>query len=422
MNTTVKDIKDGDTLAKFLEERDGAITALGTESKGLKDQVAALHKTVEEDAKKADKAFGDLTVLVKGKWRETEPKKVAAEGIARFVRALVRHDYKGAQKLGGEPVRSNSPDGWAKESDFGFGETPDGVEKSDLGTPLRGDSTTGSYVIPLAYANEMLGVAQDASTMMPLVRKVPMSARTIYWPTKGTAPGFSWPTNESTAKTEKSPTFGQVTLTAKTAAGWICLTEEIMEDSLVPLGEYFRDEFGESWGQEFDKQCVQNASAPFQGVLYCADNSATLAGTAFTDAKTGDLRSVIKQLTTKAKRNGARFVMHETVLDHFCSEKDDMGNYIVQKPTEGRPLALLGYPFNTADAMPDITESAADTPFVWFGNPRHILYGERTGFEFRVFDNTEGTMQYDRVYLRCRIRAAFLVSVEAAFATLRTKA
>jgi len=44
------------------------------------------------------------------------------------------------------------------------------------------------------------------------------------------------------------------------------------------------------------------------------------------------------------------------------------------------------------------------------------------GFEFRVFNNTEGTMQYDRIYLRARLRQGFEVAIPAAFARLVTAA
>jgi hypothetical protein len=62
------------------------------------------------------------------------------------------------------------------------------------------------------------------------------------------------------------------------------------------------------------------------------------------------------------------------------------------------------------------------TAFVAFGNPRYILHGDRMGFEFRVFDNTEGTMQYDRIYLRARLRQGFEVAIPTGFAKLVTSA
>jgi hypothetical protein len=57
-----------------------------------------------------------------------------------------------------------------------------------------------------------------------------------------------------------------------------------------------------------------------------------------------------------------------------------------------------------------------------FGNPKHILHGDRVGFEFRIFDQTEAAMQYDRIFLRCRLRQAFLVSIGAAFSKLTSAA
>jgi len=418
----VVDIKDGATLAAYLGQREtelkaaaSAVGIVGTDVGSVKEAQAALDTKVTaliEEMK-------SIRFMVKGQWHETEPEKDKAYRFGKLIKSILYQDTKAMAELGLRVNREVGDDKWSADGE------KDWNMKSDLGTPLRGDATTGSYLIPQEYASEVMRVAADESAMMGLVRTVPMTARTILWPSEGTVVSYSWPTSETTAKTEKNPTFGQITLNAKTAAGWIAITEELTEDSLVPLGQYFRDVFGEAWGTEFDKQCLSANAAPFDGVLYqsSVNESVMSSGkTGFGDVEPDDIKNLIQELTTKNKRRNARLIMHETVLDVLMGWKNANGDYILQRPSEGRPPTIFGYPFTTSDAMPDTSESAVSTPFIVFGNPRYILHGERVGMEFRVFNNTEGTMQYDRIYLRARLRQGFEVAIPAAFARLVTAA
>ena len=411
----VKEIKDGDSLGKFLAEQDAAVKALASAQ-------AAVASKIEEDAKKVDRAFGELTTFVKGKWRETEPEHVKEYNLAKIVKLMidqksgVRAAGEELAKLGCVPNREIAKDEWKSE----------GWEmKSDIGTPLRGDSASGSYLIPQLYASDVMRIAAQSSQMMPLVRNVPMANRSIIWPAESATLHMHWPTNEATAKTESTYTFTYITLAAQTCAGFVPITEELNEDSMVPLGAYFRDIFGEAWGKEFDTQALVANAAPYTGVLRAASVNSVLMGTGrtnFNGVNVDDLFSLVTALTTSNKRTGARFFMHPTVLDYLCNVKNDMGDYIVRRATEGRPGSLLGYPFTEVDAMPAIADTAASTPFIAFGNPKFILHGDRVGFEFRIFDQTEAAMQYDRIFLRCRLRQAFLVAIPAAFSKLTTAA
>jgi len=409
----VKEIKDGDSLGKYLGELTKTVEELRAENAGLK-------KTQEDDAKKVDKAFGEITSFVKGKWKETEPEHLKEYNLGKIVKLMV--DEKGGvraateelAKLGCSPNREVAPGDWKSEG---------WQMKSDIGTPLRGDSTTGSYLVPTLYASEVMRVAASNSAMMPLVRNIPMSNRSIQWPAESATLHMHWPTNEATAKTESTYTFTYVTLSAYTCAGFIPITEELNEDSLVPLGAYFRDIFGEAWGSEFDTQALVANGAPCTGAMYASGVTLVNMGsgrTGFTDVNPDDLNALIASLTTQAKRQGARFIAHPTVWDYLCNVKNDIGDYVVRRAVDGRPASLLGYPYTECDMMPAVSDSAVSTKFMLFGNPSRILHGDRVGFEFRIFDQTEAAMQYDRIFLRCRLRQAFLVAIPAAFSKLTT--
>lgn len=112
--------------------------------------------------------------------------------------------------------------------------------------------------------------------------------------------------------------------------------------------------------------------------------------------------------------------MHTTILDIFKKIKNDVGDYIWEKPAGTTPGTLAGYEYILSDAMPDATDSAVSTAFVAFGNPKYILHGNRVGMEFKLFDQTSDNMVYDRLFLRARLRQAFVTSIPTAWAVMKT--
>jgi HK97 family phage major capsid protein len=114
--------------------------------------------------------------------------------------------------------------------------------------------------------------------------------------------------------------------------------------------------------------------------------------------------------------------MHPTVWDGLVNARDDQGHFLLRLPADNAPLSLNGYPVVLSDGMPALADTAISTDFVGFGNPAYILNGDKTGLEFRIFDQTLGTMQYDQIYLRARFRQAFVNAIPSAWSKLTTAA
>lgn len=227
-----------------------------------------------------------------------------------------------------------------------------------------------------------------------------MAARKINFPAKATGVTFSWPTNEITAKEEKNPTLADVELEAKTCAGFVAYTEELNEDSVVPLSQYFTSLFQEAWQTEFDFQFLDSNAAPFTGVLRDTSvNIVTMDGgnATFDSVTLDDIISLTAGLDDQSKRNGAVLIMHVTVQDVLKKLRNDQGDYIYASPAGNMPGTVWGYPVLLSDAMPDLSSSAASTGFIAFGNPKLLLHGNRVGMEVRIFSETMDTMVYDRL-------------------------
>jgi len=389
-------------------EKIGDIELIKEENKELRTLVETLTTSIEE-VKEAQ----TIKYLVKS---EDERK----HEFGRFMLAAAKGDMKTVYELGGKVNINERNEDW-KGKDWNFGDKA----ATDLGTPLRGDAVTGSILIPETFASEVLRIPEDGSGMMGKVRSIPMTTRKINYPKTLAGVAFTWVTNEITAKTEDNPTFSEVELEAETAAAWIAMTEEFQEDSMVDMAQYLAELFREAWQKEFDNQCLVADSAPFDGVMEASGvNSVTMGAgeVSFTDVDDTDIIAMIEALDSQTKRNGASFIMHPTILDSLKKLKDDNGYPIFAGMGQAQPTNLYGYPIIFSDAMPDSSSSAVSSPFLVFGNPRHIMHGNRVGLEFRIFSETSDALVYDRNFFRVRLRQGFVVGNPEGFSVLSTPA
>ena len=294
------------------------------------------------------------------------------------------------------------------------------------GDPLTSDDSDeggflGSYLVPVDTNAAVMRVAADASALMGRVTTMPVRGITTYLPTTTDAFAFVAVSDQETAKTEETLSFGRATLTVVTYALWIAITEEVDEDSLVALGALIRQLSAEAWALKYDQMCLEDST---YGALANAGNNVGMDGgdTTFGSITGTDLDSMIAKLTTRAARRGASFFMHPTVWDVLVNEVDADGNYKIRRFSEDAPLMARGYPVVLTDGMPALADTAVSTKFVAFGNPTYIVNGTKVGFEFRIFNETYGTMQYDQIYLRARLRQAFVLWATAAWVSLTTAA
>jgi len=352
--------------------------------------------------------------------------------ITAMLKAALRKNRDELQEYGFRPVSDTLfAEGKEVELDnlsFGLGvRGMRGSEKSALGTALMGDAVTGSYLIPEMWFDEILRVAVQSSQMMSKVLRIDMRQRTINMAGIASTPSFTEVADESTAKTESAPTFDTGALSCKTFAAWLAVTEEMLEDSIGNLGQLFTDLYGEAWGQMFDYQVLKansGGSDTFDGMLYNSSvNDVTMdAGdTSYQNADFDDLvemENAISDAVGENGLNGAYWIMARRVFNHLKTLKDDNGNYIYQKPEGTVPGNIWGHPYIISDQMPK--PETGSLPFLILGNPKYWLYGDRVGLQIRVFDQTAQTMQYDEIFFRARVRAAFKAGRPAAFARLNT--
>lgn len=411
-------ISSKEDLDKKILEQDGEIAALKAKAEGS-DKLHEEMEKVKAEVKDAREKLAEVTSknwVEKYSTQDTSEEKLYRFG--KYIKAMVKRDREGLAKYGA------SGQGLSPDQAAAWGQGQYTMQKADLGTPLYSDATTGSYLIPVEYASEILRVAKQSSQLMGKIREVPMSSNSKIFPAEDAAASVTWRTLQASAITETTPTFTYRTLTAYTGAMYSAVVEELVEDAMVPVAAHYRDLFGEAFGYEFDYQVCQGSGSPHTGILSGASNGLVLGAgqTSFNDLKPDDLYDAVAKLTTVNKRIGGTWCFHCTVFDILRKIKDANGNYIIQQPTGTQPGTLCGYPYVISDGMVSLSSDDVSTKFVWFGNPKNMLWGNRVGIEFATFDQTGYRAEYGEIIFRGRVRWAFTVGIPAAFVTIATAA
>ncbi len=97
--------------------------------------------------------------------------------IGKFLLACRHNNLEVIKNMNGSiQMNKNAIEDWKTNKDWNINAAP------NLGTSLRGDTTTGSYLVPEEIAAEILRVPDDPSAMMNQVRSINMGVRKISFP------------------------------------------------------------------------------------------------------------------------------------------------------------------------------------------------------------------------------------------------
>jgi HK97 family phage major capsid protein len=314
---------------------------------------------------------------------------------------------------------------WTNPKDVTWGEKGWQVNKTALGEPMGNMATNEQYLINPIYETEIMSDVAKKSVMMSLVRHRPMMGPSIFLPTRDRGGvQLNWLTAYG-EKIEGSKPKGaeRVELKAYTLAGFIPWFDEFEEDVFVDLGAMFIDEFIETYGQEFDRQCLLADNDPFTGAMACSDvTEVSIKGNTINDLTWKDFRDAVYKVSAEERKDCEWFI-NETVLNHIANIEDSEGRPIWRHPTEAMPGRLDLYPYHEVSILPQIADIGANEIFAIFMNPKRIQHGNRRGIELKKFDATTESLEYGELFLRFRKRDGFLVTrPKGHMVVLKTKA
>ncbi len=303
-------------------------------------------------------------------------------------------------------------DNWTNPSDITWGEKGWIDTKAAIGDPMGNMGTPDQYLINPIYETEIMSDVAKKSVMMNLVSHRPMKGPSIMLPTRERGGvKLNWLTAFG-EKIEGSKPHGaeRVELKAYTLAGFIPWFDEYAEDVFIDLGAMFVDEFLETYGQEFDRQCLIADNDPFTGAMMVNDvTEVTIAQNTIDKLTWKDFRDSVYKVPAEERKDCAWF-LNETVLNHIANIEDTTGRPIWRRPSEAMPGKLDLYPYHEVSILPQIADIKAGEIFAIFMNPKRIIHGNRKGIELKRYDQTTEAMEYGELFLRFRKRDGFLVT------------
>jgi len=362
------------------------------------------------------------------KGQASSPKELSRRellfNLGKGIAAAWSGNYKMLAELAFTP--NYKSENWTNPKDVTMGEKGWTVSKTALGDPM-GNFTPNNeqYLINPIYETEIMSDVAKKSVMMNLVRHRPMTGPSIFLPQRDRGGvQLNWLTAYG-QKIEGSKPKGaeRVELKAYTLAGYIPWFDEFEEDVFVDLGAMFIDEFVETYGQEFDRQCLLADNDPFTGAMACSDvTEVTIKGATINDLTWKDFREAVYKVGSEERKDCSWFI-NETILNHIANIEDTTGRPIWRRPTEAMPGRLDLYPYHEVSILPQIADIKAGEIFAIFMNPRRIQHGNRRGIELKKFDQTTESLEYGELFLRFRKRDGFLVTrPKGNMVVLKTKA
>lgn len=298
--------------------------------------------------------------------------------------------------------------------------TPEALKAANTVTDSEGGFLVlDEFSTTLIRLIEVYGVMRRGATIIPMTGDTLnltslLSGVTTYWVDQGAA------------ITESQPAYGRPFLVNKKLAALVGITGEMEDDSAIPLANLIAMLSAEAMAAEEDRVGfmgdISGSGDPFNGILYDANVAQiTMApgDTTFSDI-TADYLLDMQTVVKRSVISGAKYYIHRTVHSVTRKLKDDNGNYIYEQPAGTQPGTLWSYPYELIDTMPALTDTAVDTPYVAFGNLKHMFMGDRK--KMTMAKTNAFKFNLDITHLRFIERIGFLVGQPEGFSVLRTAA
>jgi HK97 family phage major capsid protein len=275
-------------------------------------------------------------------------------------------------------------------------------------------------LVPTIIASEVLRIIQDSGVVVSRARHIPMTSNDLRIPNEDSGVSVYW-ADELAATTQGEPTFGQNILTAKRLSGRAVASIEAIEDSVIGLIPYIQNVMAEKIGKELDQEALEGDGTNFTG-LVAASGINSVATTASNGEAIAyiDLVKAVYAADESSVEDGCAWFMHRKVLATIVALVDTTGRPIFQPSVAGGvPNTILGFPVYTTSCINTARTRGSNntTSNVYFGNPRRLIFGDRSGLRFDVTD-TGPNWEYYAVDMRLNGRWGFTVGTPAAFSVI----
>jgi HK97 family phage major capsid protein len=263
------------------------------------------------------------------------------------------------------------------------------------------EGTTGGYLVPPAYSQEILRVSTDAAVVRPRARIVPMGGREVNFPvldytgsTAGKPPTLggvvvNW-TEEAGSKTATEPSFKTIKLVYHELSGYTQASNMLRQDAGPTLESLLITLFGEAIRVYEDWAFLRGTGAGQPLGIF--NSPCLLAEVAASSTFVLSDAAAMLRMFKSSSPNAGVWVMHPVLIEKLIAMADGSGatNNVIWIPNarESLPATLFGKPIIFSDLMPVLPPgtSAATKGGVLLADFSYYLIGQRSGIQIDYSD------------------------------------
>jgi HK97 family phage major capsid protein len=224
------------------------------------------------------------------------------------------------------------------------------------------DDSRGGYLAPKEFSREVDKNIVQFSPIRQAARVGSTSAGSVIVPRRTGAPTARWVT-ESETRPEAGSTYGQITIPVSEAAAYIDISNTLLEDAFVDIGEELAFDLAEEFGRiEGAAFVAGDGQKKPLGLLSDTAVGSIVSGNA-TAITADSLIDVFYGLAPFYRQRGA-WLLNGKTLAAIRKLKDGAGQYLWQPGlAAGQPETILGRPAIESVDMPDIATNAYPVAF-----------------------------------------------------------
>ena len=303
----------------------------------------------------------------------------------------------------------------------------------DLGDVMRsGDDSSAGLFVPDDIRYALLQFAPPGTIVWPRAQVWPMTTDNIQWPklkqtfTEGSEDFFgnvvmTW-TEEGDQKTDTKAQFGSLALDAHELSAYTEVTDILLADSAINIGNLLVQLFQGAYWHYTDKIFLNGMGGTRpMGVL----NHPGVTHIDRVEAgriRFEDLLNMSSELPNMFD-SGAVWMMKKEVFNSLRKQKDDQGRPVIDLGggyndfSQGIAGYIIGYPVIMSDYKTAALGSEGD---VVLGDWKHYFIGERSSISIEMSRHV--AFQHNRTAFRCTSRLGGNVEQEKAFVILNADA
>jgi HK97 family phage major capsid protein len=350
------------------------------------------------------KALGELTATIDERLKEIEAKSADADKrFADFEKRLARPGIVAPAvitKKDAAELESKAFDAYCRRGDAGLSH----VEVKALSVGVSGAS--GGYLVPPSWLTELEKNLVLSSPMRSVARVVNVGVPVVTLPKRTANLSSTW-VSETGARTESDPTYGQQNFTVYEVAGYVDVSNQLLEDSMFPLEQELAKDIGQELGRAEGAAFVNgDGNGKPTGLLH-TPVAGSIVDAAGATIAADDLIEAFYSLPTAYAANGVWLMNRKTLGLIRKMKASGSGEYLWHENASaeaslpfGGAGTLLGKPIVE---MPDFPDVAPSTVSVVFGDMSNYRIFDRVGVELLRDPYTQRASGQTRFHFRKRV-------------------